>query len=44
LLSFEFDPAERSVDALGDHAAMAGSHRLSLLRSGFGLAQFFSRR
>jgi hypothetical protein len=41
VLSFEFDPAERSVDALGDHAALAGSHSLSLLRSGFGLAQLF---
>ena len=36
-----FEACEGSVDALGDHAALAGSHGLSLLRSGFELAQLF---
>jgi hypothetical protein len=29
------------VDALDNHAALAGSHGFPLLRSGFGLAQLF---
>ena len=41
MLSFEFDPGEHTVDAVDDHAALAGCHGLSLLGSGFGLAQLF---
>jgi hypothetical protein len=44
VFSFELDACERSVDAMDDHAALTGTHGLSLLRSEFDAAQLFSMR
>ena len=41
MMSFEFDPAKCTVDALDDHAALGAAHVLALAWSSFGFAELF---